>query len=98
VLFGFFIHTFRIGYEFVCELYPIVGLDGFDFKGSGSDEFFNEFFGVVDGEVIVNFSEPPPGTVIYGGVLVMLLCFDPIRDIFDVCLDFVSGIRLLVPF
>jgi hypothetical protein len=98
VLFGFFIYAFRIGDELISELYSVVGLDGFDFKGSCSDKFFKEVFGVVDGEIIVDFGESPPGAVIYGGVLVMLLGMDPIRDIFDIRLDIVSGIRHLIAF
>jgi hypothetical protein len=98
VLFGFFIYTFRIGDELISELDAVVGLDGFDLERSCPDEFFKEVFVVVDGEVIVDFSESPPGAVIYGGVLVMLLGMDPIRDIFDIRLDFVSRIRHLIAF
>jgi hypothetical protein len=96
VFFGFFVYTFRIGDELISELDSIVGLDRFDFKGSCSDKFFKEVFGVIDGEIIVDFSESPPGAVIYGGVLVMLLGMDPMGDIFDIRLDIVSGIRFLV--
>jgi hypothetical protein len=93
MLFGFFINTFRIGDKLISELDAVVGLDGFDLERSRLDKFFKEVFGVVDGEIIVDFSESPPGAVIYGGVLVMLLGMDPIGDIFDIRLDFVSGIR-----
>jgi hypothetical protein len=98
MLFGFFIHTFRIGDELISELDAIVSLDGFDLERSCLYKFFNEDFSVVDGEIIIDFSEPPPGAVIYGSVLVMLLGMDPIRDIFDICLNFVSGIRHLIAF
>jgi hypothetical protein len=93
VLFGFFVYAFRIGDKLISELDAVVGLDGFDLERSCLYKFFKEVFGVVDGEIIVDFSESPPGTVIYGGVLVMLLGMDPIGDIFDIRLDFVSGIR-----
>ncbi len=98
MLFGFFVYTFRIRDELISKLNAIVGLDGFDFKGSRPYKFFKEVFSVVDGEVIVDFSESPPGAVIYGGVLVMLLGMDPIGDIFDIRLDSVSGIRHLIAF
>jgi hypothetical protein len=98
VLFGFFINTFRIGDELVSELDAVVGLDGFDLERSCPDEFFKEVFGVVDGEFIVDFSESPPGAAVYSSALVMLLGFDPIGDIFDIRLDFVSGIRHLIAF
>jgi hypothetical protein len=48
VLFGFFIYTFRIGDELISKLDAVVGLDRFDFKGSCSDKFFKEVFGVID--------------------------------------------------
>jgi hypothetical protein len=48
MLFGWFVDTFRIGYELVSELYSVVGLDGFDFKGSCFYEFFKEVFGVIN--------------------------------------------------
>jgi hypothetical protein len=98
MLFGFFVYAFRIGDELVSEFSSVIGLNGFDFERSCPDKFFEEVFSVVDGEIVIDFSESPPGAVIYGGVLVMLLGMDPIRDIFDICLDFVSGIRHLIAF
>ena len=60
MLFGWFVDTFRIGDELVSEFNSVVGLDGFDLERSCPDEFFKEVFGVVDGEVIIDFSESPP--------------------------------------
>jgi hypothetical protein len=60
VLFGFFIYTFRIGDELISELDAIVGLEGFDLERSCPYKFFNEVFGVVGREPIVDFSESPP--------------------------------------
>jgi len=93
-----FVYALGIGDEPVGELHSVVRLNGSDFEGCSFQELFKERLGVIDREFIVDFSESPAGAVIQGGILIMLLSSDAIREVFDVHLDQIPGMGHLIAF
>jgi len=99
VLLGFVFERQLVGNEFVGEDDVVVGLDQSDGEREEPEHLGQKVLELIDSLAVVDKGEASPRAVVDGGVLVGPSegsVLDPVRDVFDVDLDAVSGLFGLI--